>query len=89
MELKKDSRLKHLLDKYSEKPPIIFWVGFVLTLLALIAITLSIQGVVIMLLWNWLVPTLFGGVVITFFQSIGLGLLISVLFGLTKGSSSK
>ena len=34
---------------------------------------------VVMLLWNWLVPDLFGGPLITFIQAAGLLLLIKIL----------
>lgn len=33
-----------------------------------------------MLLWNWLMPELFGVPAITFLQSLGMGLLASLLF---------
>ena len=38
-------------------------------------------GGVTMLLWNWLVPDLFNGPVITFWQALGLLLLCKILFG--------
>ena len=34
-----------------------------------------------MLLWNWLVPTLFNGVTLTFWQTFGLTFLLDLLFG--------
>ncbi|MGX5820439.1 hypothetical protein ACWKWU_19745 [Chitinophaga lutea] len=34
-----------------------------------------------MYLWNWLVPTLFKGPVVTFWQALGLLLLCKLLFG--------
>ena len=36
---------------------------------------------VVMSLWNWLVPALFGGPVITMIQAIGLLILSKILFG--------
>ena len=43
-------------------------------------------GWITMTLWNWLVPVLFNGPVITFWQSIGLLLLSKILFqGFGKG----
>lgn len=44
--------------------------------LALIALT-----AVTMFLWNWLVPTLFAGPVINFWQALGLLVLSKILFG--------
>ena len=38
-------------------------------------------GILIMALWNWLVPDLFRGPEITFWQALGLFLLAKVLFG--------
>lgn len=38
-------------------------------------------GLVIMTLWNWLVPQLFTGPQITFWQALGLFLLAKILFG--------
>ena|SRR2546421_7605286 len=45
------------------------------------AIFTAIGGEVVMLLWNWLVPTLFGLRLITFWQAIGLLALCRILFG--------
>jgi len=44
--------------------------------LALVALT-----AVTMFLWNWLVPTLFSGPVINFWQALGLLVLSKILFG--------
>ena len=38
-------------------------------------------GEVVMLLWNWLLPPLFGWRLITFWQALGLLLLCRILFG--------
>ena len=51
---------------------------------ALIAIPLF--GFVIMWLWNWLVPTVFGWHTINFWQGLGLFLLSRLLFGGMHGS---
>lgn len=41
---------------------------------------------IVMVLWNWLIPVLFSGPVITFWQSAGLLLLSKILFkGFHKG----
>jgi hypothetical protein len=40
-----------------------------------------IGGEIIMRLWNWLLPALFGWRQITFWQAIGIGLLCRILFG--------
>jgi hypothetical protein len=41
----------------------------------------AIGGEVVMLLWNWLAPALFGLRAITFWQAIGLLALCRILFG--------
>ena len=46
-----------------------------------IVIFTAIGGEVVMLLWNWLAPTLFGLRLITFWQALGLLALCRILFG--------
>src|SRR5438128_5047363 len=46
-----------------------------------IVIFTAMGGGVVMLLWNWLAPTLFGLRLITFWQAIGLLALCRILFG--------
>jgi hypothetical protein len=46
-----------------------------------IALFITIGGTVVMLLWNWLLPTLFGLKSITLWQAIGLLALCRILFG--------
>ena len=41
----------------------------------------SIGGAVVMLLWNWLLPAIFGWHEITFWQGLGLLALCRILFG--------
>src|SRR6266498_5061926 len=45
------------------------------------AVFTALGGGVVMLLWNWLAPTLFGLRLITFWQAIGLLALCRILFG--------
>ncbi|HSU88200.1 MAG TPA: hypothetical protein VLL56_05165 [Terriglobia bacterium] len=49
---------------------------------ALVALALSF---VVMSLWNWLMPALFGLRVISFWQALGLLLLSKILFGGFRG----
>ena len=51
-----------------------------LAILGMVVFT-AIGGGVVMLLWNWLAPTLFGLRLITFWQAIGLLALCRILFG--------
>jgi hypothetical protein len=55
------------------------WI-FVVGPLAL-AVFIAIGGEVVMHLWNWLVPALFGWRQITFWQALGLLVLCRILFG--------
>ena len=55
----------------------------VLAPLAILGILIftAIGGGVVMLLWNWLAPALFGLRLVTFWQAIGLLALCRILFG--------
>lgn len=57
----------------------IFWMAP----LALIGIALFtfIGGQIVMHLWNWLLPSLFGWNQVTFWQALGLLILCRILFG--------
>jgi hypothetical protein len=45
------------------------------------AVFVAIGGTVVRLLWNWLLPPLFGWPQITFWQALGLLALCRILFG--------
>ncbi|MDE3135454.1 MAG: hypothetical protein KGL59_02675 [Acidobacteriota bacterium] len=45
------------------------------------AVFIAVGGEVVRLLWNWLLPTLFGWRQITFWQGVGLLALCRILFG--------
>jgi len=51
-----------------------------LAILAIVAF-IAIGGEVVMHLWNWLLPALFGWRLITFWQAVGLLALCRILFG--------
>lgn len=59
--------------------------------LAILAILLFIfiGGEIVMHLWNWLLPPLFGWRLITFWQALGLLVLCRILFGGWGGSGGK
>jgi len=46
-----------------------------------IMLVIAIGGGVVMLLWNWLMPPLFGWPHVTFWQAFGLLALCRILFG--------
>lgn len=45
----------------------------------------ALLGFTTMYLWNWLIPSLFNGPVLNFWQALGLFLLCKLLFGFSKG----
>ena len=52
------------------------WIAIPLVILAV-----AVFGFIVMGLWNWLVPALFGGRIITFWQALGILALCRILFG--------
>jgi hypothetical protein len=50
-------------------------------IVAIVAVVLAVVGFVAMSLWNWLVPALFSGPMITYWQALGLIVLSRLLFG--------
>lgn len=53
-----------------------------------VALCALVLGLPLMVLWNWLMPTLFGLTKITFWQAIGLNILTGILFGRSSASVS-
>ncbi len=54
-----------------------------------IALFIAIGGEVVMHLWNWLLPALFGWRLINFWQAVGLLALCRILFGGFGGRSHR
>ena len=50
---------------------------------------LFLFGCVVMLLWNWLIPEIFGLKTLTYWQAWGLLALSCILFGRIGGAGSK
>ena len=57
------------------------WIMFAPVVIVGMAIFIAIGGEVVMQLWNWLLPMLFGWRQITFWQALGLLALCRILFG--------
>ena len=53
----------------------------ILKIVAVAVIGLLLLGLIVMGLWNWLVPQLFNGPEITFWQALGLFVLAKIFFG--------
>ncbi|HYL15552.1 MAG TPA: hypothetical protein VEV41_21140 [Terriglobales bacterium] len=61
------------------------WIVRVLKFVVIAALIITVSSFVVMGLWNWLTPTLFGWHVITFWQALGLLILSKILFGGFRG----
>lgn len=64
-------------------------IGVMLFGVALMAVFAGIAGFLVMLLWNALMPTLFGLPALTYFQSYGLYMLCWLLFGKPASTSKE
>ena len=71
----------------SKSPGEIIGAGIILAVI--ITVLVIAFGYVIMYLWNWLMPAIFGLTTITFWQAIGLGLLSKLLFGGFSGDKRR
>jgi hypothetical protein len=58
-----------------------FIVGRIVKFIVYAALAVLVFGFVVMQLWNWLMPPLFGLHAITFAQALGLLILGKILFG--------
>jgi hypothetical protein len=54
-------------------------------IMVMVIIAGALFGFIVMSLWNWLMPVLFGWHTITFWQALGLVLLSKILFGGFRG----
>jgi len=61
------------------------WIFRGLKIAVFVVLGLVVFGFVVMGLWNWLMPALFGLRVITFWQALGLLVLCKILFGGFRG----
>lgn len=57
----------------------------VLKFLVIAALIATVLSFVVMSLWNWLTPALFGWHLITFWQALGILVLSKILFGGFRG----
>lgn len=60
----------------------------VMGIIAIVAFAFLI-GYGVMLLWNWLIPEIFGVTPITYWQAVGILVLVKVLFGGFAGNKPK
>jgi hypothetical protein len=57
------------------------WIFFAPLAILAMLVFIAIGGEIVLHLWNWLLPSLFGWRQITFWQALGLLVLCRVLFG--------
>jgi hypothetical protein len=62
-----------------------YWLVRGLKFMLFVAVVILVFGFVVMSLWNWLMPSLFGWRVINFSQALGLLVLTRILFGGFRG----
>ena len=62
-----------------------FYAKMILKVLVFVPLLILGVGYITMYLWNWLVPELFNGPVITFCQALGLLILSKIFFSGFKG----
>ena len=53
--------------------------------IAVFLLVLALMGFIVMSLWNWLLPALFGFKMIAYWQAVGLIVLCKLLFGGFRG----
>jgi hypothetical protein len=60
----------------------------ILKIMAIVSLVCLLLGLPLMLLWNWLMPIIFGLSEISFWQAVGLNLLASILFARTSTTTN-
>jgi hypothetical protein len=58
-----------------------FWAARIAKFIVFAAVGVLVFGLIVMKLWNWLMPPLFGVHAITFAQALGMLILGKILFG--------
>ena len=61
----------------------------ILLIIGVLMLAMILFGGPLMVLWNWLMPTIFGLTEITFWQACGLQLLATILFKSTSLKTNK
>jgi len=65
------------------------WIRRGLRFLLWATVAVAVFSLIVMCLWNWLLPSLFGWKLITFWQAAGLVILSRILFGGLHGHSGR
>lgn len=64
------------------------WVLAVIVVIALVVAVIGIETTVFMLLWNWIVGGVIGWITLSFWESLGVILLLDILGGLLFRSNN-
>ncbi|MHB1048679.1 MAG: hypothetical protein ACYC09_01270 [Bacteroidota bacterium] len=64
-----------------------WWFGKIAKLIAFAAAVIAVFGFAVMQLWNWLIPEIFQGPTVTYWQAMGLLLLSHILVRGWNGSN--
>jgi hypothetical protein len=62
-----------------------YWLRKGLKVVVFATVAIGVFGFLVMSLWNWLMPALFGRSLITFWQAVGLLVLSKILFSGVRG----
>ena len=65
------------------------WMRRGLKFVVIATVMAALFGVVVMNLWNWLVPAVFGGRTVTYWQALGLLMLTRILVGGFRGGPGR
>lgn len=65
------------------------WILRGLQFVLMAALFVAVFGFIVMSLWNWLMPALFGWKVVSFWQAVGLVMLSKILFGGFRGGPGR
>ncbi len=65
-----------------------FWLKKGFKIFAIILVAGSLISFAVMMLWNWLIPAIFGAAVINFWQALGIVALCKLLFGFGRAGWS-
>ena len=78
-------------NKHLERKAEYFVRGLVkgIAIFVFLAVIMLVIGYVVMQLWNWLMPEIFGLGTLTYWQAFGLLILAKIIFGFDTGNSRK
>jgi len=74
--------MQHIMrNRFKERPKGIKLVGYIIAGISIAVLFAFLFGYFAMLLWNWLMPLIFGLPLINYWQAVGLIVLARLIFG--------